>query len=225
MNRGRTTTLVAAAVGLLAVSGLAKAGTFDLSTQPLLMQIGNPANAGKSVQGEYTPPTTNYTLTAAAPARVRSYEAPAITVAGENPDGLVSEDRIGSYGQPRWTATRRFPNTRVYVIPEGKVEFEYWVRPTFENDGNTETRTLYELEFGLPYRFQLDLYLRSDQGRDTGDSSGPTSSNCVTRWPTGASSRATRRSISSILIRKTKPMYSSLNYCSAASLLRAGTGA
>src|SRR6185369_13726574 len=55
-----------------------------------------------------------------------------------------------------------FTSTRVYVIPEGKVEFEYWYRPTFDGD-TRETRTLYELEIGLPHRFQLDLYLRSDQ--------------------------------------------------------------
>jgi len=35
------------------------------------------------------------------------------------------------------------------------------VRPTFADE--VETRTLYEIEFGLPYRFQIDIYLRSDQ--------------------------------------------------------------
>jgi len=76
---------------------------------------------------------------------------------------------VGSYGQPRWTATRRFPGTRVYVVPEGKIEFEYWLRPTINKDGSTDTRSLYELEMGLPKRFQLDLYLRTDQEGDKGD--------------------------------------------------------
>jgi hypothetical protein len=100
---------------------------------------------------------------------MRSFELPPVTVVGEKQSDLREEDRVGSYGQPRWTATRRFPSTRVYVVPEGKVEFEYWLRPTFNKDGSTETRSLYELEIGLPHRFQLDLYLRSDQDGDDGE--------------------------------------------------------
>jgi hypothetical protein len=100
--------------------------------------------------------------------RLRSWELPPVTVEGERVPELFEEQRIGSYQQPRWTATRRFPTTRVYVVPEGKVEFEYWLRPTFNRDGTVDIRSLWELEFGLPYRFQLDLYLRTDQ---TGDES------------------------------------------------------
>jgi hypothetical protein len=100
---------------------------------------------------------------APAPDRYRSFELPAVTVVGEKTSDLREEDRVGTYAQPRWTATRRFPNTRVYVIPEKQIEVEYWIRPTFNRDGETEIRSLYELEIGLPYRFQLDLYYRSDQ--------------------------------------------------------------
>jgi len=158
---------------LAAVAAVMSAGLFAQTTraedlnadpsaasQPLtLMQIANPADAAKGVKDDSK--ATNLTLNAPTPARVHTYDAPPVTVVGENQDGLISEDRIGSYGQPRWTADRRFPNTRVYVIPEGKVEFEYWVRPTFGDE--VTTRTLYEIEFGLPYRLQLDIYLRSDQ--------------------------------------------------------------
>lgn len=94
---------------------------------------------------------------------VRSFELPAVKVVGEQQSDLREEDRVGSYAQPRWTATRRFPNTRIYVIPENQIEVEYWIRPTFTRDGETEIRSLYELEIGLPWRFQLDLYYRSDQ--------------------------------------------------------------
>jgi hypothetical protein len=97
--------------------------------------------------------------------RLRSWELPPVQVVGEG-SGLREEDRVGSYEQPRWTATRRFPGTRVYVIPEGKVEVEYWLRPTFDESGDTEIRSLYEIEFGLPHRFQLDIYLRTDQEGD-----------------------------------------------------------
>ena len=42
-----------------------------------------------------------------------SYEARAVVP--PEPGTLHEEERIGSYGQPRWTAHRRFPTTRVYV--------------------------------------------------------------------------------------------------------------
>lgn len=77
------------------------------------------------------------------------------------------DDLIGPYNQPRWTTGRLFPSTRVYVIPEGEQEVEFWYRPTFDN-GETATRWLLEYAVGLPHRFQLDLYLRADQA-DTGE--------------------------------------------------------
>ena len=92
----------------------------------------------------------------------RSYELPAVTVEGQKVPDLREEDLVGSYNQPRWSATRRFPGTRIYVIPENQVEVEFWARPTFNRDGSTETRLLYEVEIGLPHRFQLDLYYRAD---------------------------------------------------------------
>jgi hypothetical protein len=99
--------------------------------------------------------------------RLRTYELPAVTVEGVT-SPLHEEDRVGSYQQPRWTTGRRFPNTRVYVIPEGKIEIEYWNRATFTRSHDTELRNLAELEVGLPYRFQLDVYFRTDQD-DTND--------------------------------------------------------
>jgi hypothetical protein len=67
-------------------------------------------------------PTPSYLLADAPPApsapapdspRLRSYELPPVNVVGQKPSDLREEDRVGSYGQPRWTATRRFPNRRV----------------------------------------------------------------------------------------------------------------
>lgn len=90
--------------------------------------------------------------------RPRSWELPPITIEAERLSNLREEDRVGGYGQPRWTATRRFPTTRVYVVPEGKVEFEYWTRVKTPRSGPTTVQTQYEIEFGLPNRFMLDLY-------------------------------------------------------------------
>jgi hypothetical protein len=85
-----------------------------------------------------------------------TWEMPPVDVFGKAP--ITEEDRIGDYEQPRWTAHRRFGETRVYVIPKGMVEFEYWLRPVVSKDGPTQIRSMYEVEFGLPGRLQLDLY-------------------------------------------------------------------
>ena len=107
-----------------------------------------------------TPPETP--PAPASPQRLRSYELPPVNVVGQKPSDLREEDRVGSYGQPRWTATRRFPNTRVYVVPEGKIEGELWFIPRFLHSGETNGRYLAEIEYGLPYRFQVDAYYRLD---------------------------------------------------------------
>lgn len=111
-----------------------------------------------------------------------SWMMPEVVVVGERPSRLREEQRIGKYRQPRWTATRRFPTTRVYVVPEGKAEFEFWIRPTWKQDGTVEMRSLWELEFGLPHRLQLDLYLRSDQVLDPGGEPSEQSQQIEVRW-------------------------------------------
>ncbi len=83
---------------------------------------------------------------------------PPVTVVGEQVSPYREEDRIGTYNQPRWTADRRFPGVRTYVIPENEVEFEYWFRADVPRKGAAEIQHIFELSFGLPYRFQLDLY-------------------------------------------------------------------
>jgi hypothetical protein len=87
-----------------------------------------------------------------------SWEMPATIVRAPREGQLREEDRIGSYGQPRWTARRLFPTTRVYVVPEGEIQFEHWTRVMVPDEGATTVETQYEVEIGLPHRFQLDLY-------------------------------------------------------------------
>ena len=113
----------------------------------------------------------------------RSWELEPVTVTGEReavrePGALREEDKIGDYGQPRWTARRRFSETREYVIPKGDFEFEYWsiieVPRKTPHDATgkepvTFVETRYEAEIGLPERFQLDLYANShSQGNNKG---------------------------------------------------------
>ena len=75
------------------------------------------------------------------------------------PGWLQEEQPVGPYQQPEWTTDRRFPGTRVYLqqMP-GDVGFEQWVRYRDFRDGTSETRFQEEVEIGLPYRFQIDLY-------------------------------------------------------------------
>lgn len=117
--------------------------------------VGN----GKNASGEST-------------STVHSWEMPAITVEGQRSQ-LREQDLIGSYEQPRWTARRRFTETRVYVIPEGQIEFEYWLtikdRKRGDKDGEHKITQQYELEIGLPYRFQLDLYQAYEKEGSDGD--------------------------------------------------------
>jgi hypothetical protein len=87
---------------------------------------------------------------------VKTYELPEVVVTGHK--ALREEQLIGPYKQPRWTASRRFPTTRIYVIPQGKFEFEWWTKYNVPRDGDPEALYLYEFGMGLPYRLQFDIY-------------------------------------------------------------------
>ena len=91
--------------------------------------------------------------------RLRTWELPTLEVVGS---GLKEEERVGSYRQPRWSVERLFPTTRIYVLPEGAVHGEYWSRIGDPEHGDTRYRDYYEIEIGLPNRFQLDFYLVAD---------------------------------------------------------------
>lgn len=85
-----------------------------------------------------------------------SYELP--PVVGVPAPAFHEEERVGAYAQPRWTVDRRFPGVRTYVMPDGAFEFEYWARADIPRHGATEMQHMFEVEIGLPNRFQLDLY-------------------------------------------------------------------
>jgi hypothetical protein len=124
--------------------------------RPQMLQAGivNPAEAANENR-----PTSR----AAEPGRVHTWELPPVVVVGERPAELREDERVGPYAQPRWTTDRRFSETRVYVIPEGKIEFEYWFIPTANRHGPSDIKHQFEVEFGLPNRFQVDLYLIPDR--------------------------------------------------------------
>ena len=73
--------------------------------------------------------------------------------------GLAEEQPADATGRPDWTSHRRFPTTRVYIQDApGEVSFEQWMRYRDFRDGTKEARFQEEIEIGLPYRFQLDMY-------------------------------------------------------------------
>lgn len=134
--------------------------------RPVLLDqsIVNPAEEMRQPPPASSQPTDDLTLT-------HPWRMPPVNVVSRS--GLREEDRIGTYAQPLWTATRRFAETRVYVRPEGSIQFEYWFIPTVNRKGPTDFQTQFEVEFGLGYRLQLDLYLSPNW---TG-SGGPTNLN------------------------------------------------
>ncbi len=103
--------------------------------------------------------------------RTRTWELKEVVVVGEKEPALREEQRVGPYGQPRWTTTHQNV-TSVYVRPPGIIEGLVWIDAEVPRDDkeHTEISTIYELEIGLPYRLQLDLFLETMK---TGGSSGP----------------------------------------------------
>ncbi|MEZ6018908.1 MAG: hypothetical protein R3F17_02080 [Planctomycetota bacterium] len=126
---------------LLPIAGL-------LCCAPSLGQIVNPAERSASRDSE-----TQTTV----PAPEEQDPELIVVTPGDEPV-LREEDRFGPYNQPVWTDRRLFPSTRVYVRAPGTMEFEYWNRIKVPKHGAATVETMYEVEFGLPGRMQLDLY-------------------------------------------------------------------
>ena len=161
-----------AAVAIHSIAVVSR-GSGPAGERPYYLQVVNPADKQREAQEEAKANRVERVEArdaSEAPKDGRqpraSYELPAVEVVGEKASDLREEQRVGPYEQPRWTARRRFPSTRVYVRPPGTAELEYWLRPTITKDGDTEIRTLYELSVGFEPRLQLDLYFRTDQEGD-----------------------------------------------------------
>ncbi len=73
--------------------------------------------------------------------------------------GLAEERRIGETGRPEWTSARRFSTTRVYIQQEPwHIGVEQWWRLRDNRDDTVQNLFIEEIEIGLPYRMQLDIY-------------------------------------------------------------------
>ena len=146
-----TTRLLSPTLQILSVIALS-AGM--LSTGLSAADVTNTPSVGSGKPDEVRPPTLN------------SWELPSLTVQGKAPSTVRDDQYVGDYGQPRWSTARRWSEVRSYVIPEGQVEFEYWFvmsspsrnEKKADPDAVSQIKQLYEVEMGLGYRFQLDLY-------------------------------------------------------------------
>lgn len=89
----------------------------------------------------------------------QSWLMPAEKIESSKYSDLKEEDKIGAYGQPRWTAHRRFTENRIYVMPGGEIDLEFWaVAKVKKHSKGGKYLTKTEVEFGLTHRFQFDLY-------------------------------------------------------------------
>jgi len=128
--------------------------------------LPQPASAVQERSEEAQQPQDAQPKATAKDEHMPSYAAPAIHETKVTaPRALREEEPIGTYEQPRWTATRRFPTTRLYVVPEGTAQFEWWMetKTPLDSADDTRFRSLFEFEFGLGHRLQLDLYLETLQ--------------------------------------------------------------
>lgn len=72
---------------------------------------------------------------------------------------LKEETEDGVYGEPEWVGHRRFSTTRIYIQKDpGEIGVETWYRTRFYDGDRVTHRIQQEVEIGLPYRMQLDLY-------------------------------------------------------------------
>ena len=72
---------------------------------------------------------------------------------------LKEEKPEGFNKEPEWVQNRRFSNTRVYIQQDPwEVGFEQWFRVRTYDHGRVTQRSQTEIEIGLPYRMQLDVY-------------------------------------------------------------------
>ena len=110
--------------------------------------------------------TTAVYLTATTASRAQETKAPAVEVTGAAPGVLRQDSPVGPYSQPEWTTQRAFGASRVYVRPPGTLQFNQFWTPEWK-DGEVEHSFREEVEIGLPYRLQLDLY--QNWGIEEGD--------------------------------------------------------
>jgi hypothetical protein len=145
---------LAAAAGLVVVAGCASA-----------VPAARPVSAGSGTVLETAEIASSdaaaaVAMLATAAPRPQASDAPEVHVTAPREGASPRhEDRlIGDYGQPEWTTERRFATTRAYVLPEGQIEFEQWLKMHAPRGERPDHLWQTEIGIGLPGRWQFDLY-------------------------------------------------------------------
>lgn len=135
--------------GFAAMLGSLLAGALPAAAQDTVAQPADSARERAQGDADATPPA----------------EFESVTRAVRERRQLREEDLVGEYRQPLWTTHRRFPTTRVYVVPAGSAQFEWWLelKQSLRDAQAARYRSQYEFEFGLGHHLQLDLYLTTQQ--------------------------------------------------------------
>ena len=101
--------------------------------------------------------------TVAAPAQTTSTQtSPSTSILSElivRERAMKEEQPTGFNKEPEWVQNRRFSNTRIYIQQDPwEVGFEQWYRLRTYDGGRVTQRSQTEIEIGLPYRMQFDIY-------------------------------------------------------------------
>ena len=96
-------------------------------------------------------------LPAALHGQSRPARLPEVTITESGPRENRPADATG---RPEWTSARRFSTTRVYIQKAPwEIGVEQWWRVRDKRDGTVQHKFQEEIELGLPYRMQLDIYV------------------------------------------------------------------
>ena len=92
-------------------------------------------------------------------AKPPSIEVPAMVALPGHTTGLAEDRAADETGRPEWTSHRRFGTTRIYIQKAPwEIGFEQWWRVRDNRDGTVQHKFQEEIEVGLPFRMQLDIY-------------------------------------------------------------------
>ncbi|MEI8106970.1 MAG: transporter [Verrucomicrobiota bacterium] len=117
---------------------------------------------------------------AAEPTGAEVTRLPTVTAASTSL-GFAEDRPIDESQRPEWTSKRRFTTTRIYIQrAPWEVGAEQWWRVRQRRDGTVENKFQEEIEIGLPYRIQLDLYV--DWYKETGKAAFYSDTAFEIRW-------------------------------------------
>jgi hypothetical protein len=106
---------------------------FSILAQVFISLVGSSALLSAQLTGQ--------TATAASPDGVHMETIQVTTKIDQNT--LMEDQLVGDNQQPAWTSQRRFPTTRIYVLPPWQFEVEQWWNGKFNRGDPTVSSLIY----------------------------------------------------------------------------------